>query len=120
MPRTLATLIVNPPGNSAPGNAQGTFTLSMNCVPGCTPVENDNCTTATPLTLQPLGGCESSTGTTQCAYAPTTPNPPCDPYAPINDVWYSFNTGWATDVEILLELVDATAVNAARVVSSYR
>jgi hypothetical protein len=95
------------------GNAQGTFTLSLSCAPGCTPVENDNCTNPTLLSLQPTGGCEASTGTTLCAYAPATPNPPCDPFAPINDVWYTFNTGWATDVDILLALVDAGVVNAA-------
>lgn len=94
-------------------NAQGTFILSMDCAPACTPVENDNCTTPTLLSLQPTGGCEASTGTTLCAYAPATPNPPCDPFAPINDVWYTFNTGWATDVDILLALVDAGVVNAA-------
>jgi hypothetical protein len=94
-------------------SAQGSFTLNLSCAPACTPVENDDCTGPTLLSLQPTGGCEASTGTTLCAYAPATPNPPCDPFAPINDVWYTFNTGWATDVDILLALVDAGVVNAA-------
>jgi hypothetical protein len=95
------------------GDAQGAFSLAMTCAPGCTPVENDDCATATNILIQPLGGCEASTGTTVCAYAPALPNPPCDPFAPINDVWYTFNTGWAASFDILLQAVGATTINAA-------
>ncbi len=85
----------------------------MTCAPGCTPVANDDCATATVIDIQPIGGCEASTGTTVCAYAPALPNPPCDPFAPINDVWYTFNTGWAASFDILLQAVGATTINAA-------
>ncbi len=92
---------------------QGLFTLSMTCAPGCTPVENDNCTNATLLSLQPLGGCESSTTTNLCAYAPAIPNPPCDPWAPIIDVWYSFNSGWGTTTNVTINPLTATNLSAA-------
>ncbi|MBL7983204.1 MAG: T9SS type A sorting domain-containing protein [Flavobacteriales bacterium] len=94
-------------------DAQGDFSLAMSCAPGCTPVANDDCATATVIDIQPIGGCEASTGTTVCAFAPALPNPPCDPFAPINDVWYTFNSGWANSFDILLQTVGAATINAA-------
>ena len=64
-------------------DAQGTFTLSMTCSAPCGPLENDECASATELSVQVPGGCEASTGTTVCAYAATTDNPPCDPFGNI-------------------------------------
>ncbi len=93
--------------------SQGAFTLTMTCTAPCTPVENDNCTNPTPLTLQLTGGCETSTGTNECAFATGVPNPPCDPWGNIVDTWYSFNSSWATNLTLSLEAVDAEFVNAA-------
>jgi len=81
---------------------QGLFTLSMTCAPGCPAAENDQCDAATVLSVQPLGGCESSIGSTICAYPPALPNPPCDPFAPIVDVWYRFNSGWGTSASLII------------------
>ncbi|MEO8589264.1 MAG: T9SS type A sorting domain-containing protein [Flavobacteriales bacterium] len=92
---------------------QGQFTITMTCATGCTPVENDQCSGATELSLQPLGGCEASTGNNLCAYAPAVANPPCDPWAPIIDVWYSFNTGWGTTTSLTLTQVTATNLSLA-------
>ncbi|MBP7409259.1 MAG: T9SS type A sorting domain-containing protein, partial [Flavobacteriales bacterium] len=93
--------------------SQGAFTLTMTCTAPCAPVENDNCTNPTPLTLQLTGGCETSTGTNECAFATGVPNPPCDPWGNIVDTWYSFNSSWATNLTLSLEAVDAEFVNTA-------
>ncbi len=75
-------------------DAAGAFTLSMTCSAPCTPtVPNDACTNAQALTPQTVGSCEALTGTNVCAYASSAPNPDCDPYALIQDVWYSIATG---------------------------
>ncbi len=94
-------------------DAQGNFTLSMTCAAPCGLVENDQCGSATELSVQVPGGCEASTGTTVCAYAASNENPPCDPFGNIVDTWYRFNTGWATDLSLLLEPITAVALNAA-------
>lgn len=93
--------------------AQGDFTLTMTCVAPCTPVENDECAGPTPLTLQLTGGCETSEGTTVCAFATGAANPPCDPYGNIVDTWYSFNTSWATNLTLTLTNGTAPVINAA-------
>lgn len=93
--------------------AQGDFTLTMTCVAPCTPVENDDCAAATPLTMQLTGGCENSEGSIVCAFATGVPAPPCDPYGNIVDTWYSFNTGWATDITITLTNGTTPVINAA-------
>lgn len=93
--------------------SQGTFTLSATCTPGCTVAENDNCAQSTVLSIQPLGGCEASTGSNECAYASAVANPECDPFAPVVDVWYVFNSGFATSFSIVGEAVTAETVNIA-------
>jgi hypothetical protein len=93
--------------------SQGDFTLTMSCAVPCVPVDNDDCGIPTLLSLALTGGCEASTGTTVCAFAPPTPNPPCDPYGNIVDVWYAFNTGWSTNLLLQLAPVDASIINAA-------
>lgn len=95
------------------GNEQGAFTLTMACAPPCPEVENDLCDSATLLTVQSPGGCESSLGTTVCAFAPAAPNPPCDPWANIVDTWYAFNTGLAANLQLIIEAETADLVNAA-------
>lgn len=92
--------------------AQGDFTLTMTCTAPCVPVENDQCGIPTVLSLALTGGCETSTGTNVCAFTPPTPNPPCDPYGNIVDVWYTFNTSWTTNLSLLLESA-VTTINAA-------
>lgn len=95
------------------GNEQGAFTLTMACAPPCPVVENDVCASATQLAVQAPGGCESSLGTTECAFAPATPNPPCDPWSNIVDTWYAFETGSATNLQLIIESGTADVINAA-------
>lgn len=94
--------------------ANGTFTLTMTCAPPCSPLAaNDNCNGALPIDPQPIGNCVPVTGDNTCSYASAQPNPPCDPYATIQDVWYQFNTGPDEDHTITIEPVTATSVSAA-------
>jgi hypothetical protein len=93
--------------------SQGTFTLSATCAPGCTVAENDNCAQATLLSIQPLGGCEASTGSNECAYGSAVANPECDPFAPVVDVWYVFNTGFGSTFSLVAEAVTAEGLNLA-------
>lgn len=95
------------------GQDQGAFTLTLTCTPACAAEGNDDCAAATVLTVQPLGGCESSTGNNTCAFAPAVPNPPCDPYANIVDVWYAFNSGGGTEHVLIIEAGSAQMVHAA-------
>lgn len=92
----------------------GDFTLSMLCAGPCAPaVPNDECADALAVVPQMLGACTPLTGTNLCAYGSALPNPPCDPYANIADVWYVFNSGSNTDFTFLLEAVGAAEVNMA-------
>lgn len=93
--------------------AVGAFTLSITCADGCETAGNDDCANATELAIQPLGGCEASTGSTECAYASSLPNPECDPFASVVDVWYRFNSGYAGALSILAEAITAEEVNVA-------
>ncbi|MCB9184597.1 MAG: hypothetical protein H6591_11835 [Flavobacteriales bacterium] len=92
---------------------QGHFTLTLECADPCAAVDNDDCSNASLLTVQPAGGCESSTGTTACAFATSVPNPPCDAWGNIVDTWYAFNTGWAQNLSLIIERGTAEYVNAA-------
>lgn len=95
------------------GSDEGGFTLRLTCTPACIAVSNDDCAEASLIEVQSPGGCESSTGTTVCAFGTAAPNPPCDPYANIVDAWYAFNTGWAIDLQLIIEPGTAEFVNAA-------
>ncbi len=95
-------------------SATGTFTLTMGCAPPCAPLAaNDECTGALGITPQPINNCVPVTGDNSCSYASPVQNPPCDPYATIQDVWYTFNTGGDADHTITIEAGTAGSVNAA-------
>ncbi len=92
----------------------GSFTLSMTCGAPCAPaVINDNCVTAQTIAPQPIGACVPLQSTNVCAATSTLPNPPCDPFAPINDVWFAFNTGPSPDHTLSVQAVSAGALNVA-------
>jgi hypothetical protein len=93
--------------------AVGAFTLSIACEDGCEPEGNDACDSATELVIQPVGGCEASTGSNACAYPSALANPDCDPFASVVDVWYRFNSGYAGGLSILAEPITAGEVNVA-------
>ena len=66
----------------------------MTCDEPCTPlVNNDDCAGAIAIAPQLLGTCVPLQSTNVCAGTSVQPNPPCDQFAPINDVWFSFNSG---------------------------
>ena len=92
----------------------GEFTLSMSCADPCAPqVPNDDCTAATALVPQSPGACVPLGGTNICAYTAVQANPPCDPYAPIQDVWYVLNTGPSTDHTITVATVSSGPLGVA-------
>ena len=69
----------------------GFFNLAVTCTT-CAPPANETCATSatlTPVLADGLG--VFTTGDNSCAHS--DPNPTCDPFAPIQGVWYSFNTG---------------------------
>ncbi|MBK9760791.1 MAG: T9SS type A sorting domain-containing protein [Flavobacteriales bacterium] len=72
----------------------GTYTLSMTCAEPCTPsVLNDDCVNAELLVPQLTGSCVPLSGSNVCAYGSPWPNPPCDPFGVVVDVWYALPTG---------------------------
>ncbi|MEZ4805894.1 MAG: T9SS type A sorting domain-containing protein [Flavobacteriales bacterium] len=92
----------------------GPFTLSMSCAAACTPaITNEDCVSAGPVTVQPLNACVPLPATLECAYASPIENPECDPYAPVVDAWFVFNTGIATACSIALQPGTAEVLNAA-------
>ncbi len=95
--------------------ATGSFLLSLACSPPCPDIPaNDACSGASPLPTLPLGACSSPTaGTNTCAYGSPLPNPPCDPWSNIIDVWYAFNTGDTGTHVLTLEAQGAAALNMA-------
>lgn len=93
--------------------SQGEFTLSVTCADGCEVAENDVCANATELIVQPVGGCESSTGSNACAYTSPIANPDCEPFGSVVDVWYRFNTGFVGALSIVTEALTAEVVNVA-------
>lgn len=86
----------------------GAFDLELTCAPPCAPpVTNDNCSTAVTLTYAPdTNSCTPTTGTTICADL-SMYNPPCVPFATIQDVWYQFNTGTNTGGMLLFDTITA-------------
>ncbi len=72
----------------------GTFTLNMTCEAPCTPaVSNDDCPNAISIIPGSIGNCIFTDSDNTCAYPSVLPNPACDPFANIQDVWFTFNSG---------------------------
>lgn len=94
--------------------AEGEFTLSMTCAPACSPVaQGDQCADAVLLTIQSLGTYTPIVATNVCAYAQPIPNPSCNPYAPIVDVWFRFNSGQGVGHQVLLGAMNGQQLNMA-------
>lgn len=93
---------------------QGTFTLSMTCAPTCSPVaSNDVCTGALELAVNGIGLCDPIQGSNACAFSEGMPNPPCDPYYPIVDTWYTFTTDGSSTITLFAAALSAGEVSAA-------
>ena len=86
------------------------------CAP---PPPNDNC--AAPAALTMGTACSGITsGTTLPSTAEGNPNPTCDPFGVINDVWYTFTTNPCTqEVGITLTDTDAGATPEWAVYTGY-
>jgi hypothetical protein len=83
------------------GTAEGTFSVSLFCVPVCAPGNaNDLCANATSLSASLSGTGVPSTGENGCAYVdgPTA----CSSNLPVQGVWYSFNSGLNTQHTLTL------------------
>jgi hypothetical protein len=93
--------------------ASGAFTLNMSCAEACETASNDLCENASVVDVVGFGLCEGTPGSNVCAYAPIVPNPPCDPFGQIVDIWFSFNTGENADHTVTILGVTAGEVNAA-------
>ncbi|MBL7950761.1 MAG: T9SS type A sorting domain-containing protein [Flavobacteriales bacterium] len=92
----------------------GTFTLSLSCAPTCSPVAaNDDCSGAVLLDVSGIGLCQPTSGNNTCAFAPGTANPPCDPFSPIIDIWYQFESGPFTSFLVYATALSAEGVNIA-------
>lgn len=95
-------------------DAAGAFTMTMTCAPTCAPIAaNDDCANAVSLTVAGIGLCDPIQGSNACAFATGVQNPPCDPFASIVDVWYSFNSGDQSSFTVSLGGLSASVVNAA-------
>ncbi|HPF90195.1 MAG TPA: T9SS type A sorting domain-containing protein, partial [Flavobacteriales bacterium] len=92
----------------------GTFTLTASCAATCSPIAaNDDCANAEALPLENTNGCIPTVGSNECAFASGVPNPPCDPYDPVVDVWYAFNTGTQESITIFIAALGSEPLNAA-------
>jgi len=93
------------------GSCFPTSGLTFIWTPPATPA-NDACANATSLTLQCPGSTTATTGTTIGSTTDAIPNPSCDATGVIRDVWYSFNTGNNTEINIYATLGTATWIGA--------
>ncbi|MCB0795133.1 MAG: T9SS type A sorting domain-containing protein [Flavobacteriales bacterium] len=95
--------------------AAGPFSLSMDCTPPCGNVPpNDDCDNSFAITPLPIGDCSAAvTASNVCAYSSPLPNPPCDPYANIADVWFVLNTGFDPDHTLEIDAVTADPIHVA-------
>ncbi|NNC95156.1 MAG: T9SS type A sorting domain-containing protein [Chitinophagales bacterium] len=94
-------------------NAVGNFDLILSCDTPCAPIAaNDVCSSAIPLAVSEVGACTYTSGNNICASSTST-NPVCDPFGNIQDVWYSFNTGSETSVNINVTNITASGLSMA-------
>ncbi|RMH02351.1 MAG: hypothetical protein D6706_00255, partial [Chloroflexi bacterium] len=94
------------------GSATGTFDLTLSCAPPCVPVpSNDDCANA--VTLTPIATCTGATNYTNECAALATANPSCDPFGNIQDVWFTFNSGPDTSLNLVFTLGTATSLSVA-------
>jgi hypothetical protein len=80
------------------------FSLNLSCV---APPANDNCANAQSVTIQCPIGATAISGTTANATEEAMADPSCDP-GTIRDVWYTFNSGNNTSVNLSVTLGTAS------------
>ncbi|MEO9851145.1 MAG: cadherin domain-containing protein [Reichenbachiella sp.] len=88
----------------------GDFDLTTSSTPTPAPPANDNCAQAEALTVFAASTGTATTGTNKDAtnYSGVVN---CDEYANINDVWYTFNSGPNTRVDVTTALVGAGSLS---------
>ena len=89
--------------NSTPSSIRYRFTAGALTVPA-----NNLCANATSLT--PAANCNLTSGTTLGASEDPYPDPPCDMPGVYNDVWYSFNSGAFTSLNLTVNLGTAALI----------
>ena len=89
--------------NSTPSSIRYRFTAGALTVPA-----NNLCANATSLT--PSANCNLTSGTTLGASEDPYPDPPCDMPGVYNDVWYSFNSGAFTSLNLTVNLGTAALI----------
>ena len=77
----------------------GEFTLNISCEETQTPPANNMCASATSLVVFESGEGTSTTASNKNATA-YTGQVSCDEYSNVMDVWFSFNSGYNTSVEL--------------------
>lgn len=92
----------------------GTFTLTMTCAAPCSPaVSNDDCPNAISIIPGAIGNCIFINSDNTCAYPSVLPNPACDPFANIQDVWFTFNSGADATHTFTYDLGTAPTISVA-------
>jgi hypothetical protein len=89
--------------NSTPSSIRYRYTAGALTVPA-----NNLCANATALT--PAANCNLTSGTTLGASEDPYPDPSCDLPGVYNDVWYSFNTGAFTSLNLTVNLGTAALI----------
>ncbi|MBL7964709.1 MAG: T9SS type A sorting domain-containing protein [Flavobacteriales bacterium] len=83
------------------GTASGTYSLVLLCNASCgSPVPNETCTGALGLTGALLGSGTMVTYDNTCAYSDGTPS--CGGASPTQGLWFNFNSGTKTEMELTL------------------
>jgi len=91
----------------------GTFNMEITCMEPCLPIPNNQtCSTAEIIALSQTDSCSYITGFNTCSNTNLN-NPVCDQFGIIQDVWYTFNTGSNTSVNVDINLITATNASFA-------
>ncbi len=83
------------------------FSINLSCVTPTPPPANDDCANAQSITIQCPAAATAVSGTTANATEEAMADPSCDP-GTINDVWYTFNSGPNTSVNLTVTLGTAS------------
>ena len=83
------------------------FSINLSCVTPTPPPANDNCANAQSITIQCPASATAVSGTTANATEEAMADPSCDP-GTIRDVWYTFNSGPNSSVDLTLTLGTAS------------
>ena len=83
------------------------FSINLSCVTPTPPPANDDCANAQSITIQCPAAATAVSGTTANATEEAMADPSCDP-GTIRDVWYTFNSGNNSSVDLSVTLGTAS------------